>query len=91
MYCPHHGDTKWVLKVGRNGTEHNSNCRAKKDTEDGSSSASTTETDTSTSANSKDKSPVKRSKAWAKALATLIDEDISLITEDEDLMTVQES
>ena len=90
--CPHHGDTKWVLKIGRNGSEHSTNCRAKKDADDGNSTASTTSaTDTSTSSGSKDKSPMKRSKAWAKALATLIDEDISLITEDEDLMTMQES
>jgi hypothetical protein len=28
VYCPHHGDTKWVLKVNRQGIAHKTGCRA---------------------------------------------------------------
>lgn len=27
VYCPHHGDTKWVLKTNRDGVEHTTGCR----------------------------------------------------------------
>jgi hypothetical protein len=27
IYCPHHGDTKWVLKVNQQGVEHKTGCR----------------------------------------------------------------
>ena len=26
VYCPRHDETKWVLKIGRNGLEHTLNC-----------------------------------------------------------------
>jgi hypothetical protein len=28
VYCPHHGDTKWVLKTNRQGVPHATGCRA---------------------------------------------------------------
>jgi hypothetical protein len=27
IHCPHHGDTKWVLKVNQQGFEHKTGCR----------------------------------------------------------------
>jgi hypothetical protein len=27
IHCPHHGDTKWVLKVNQQGVEHKTGCR----------------------------------------------------------------
>lgn len=29
IFCPHHGDTKWVLKVNRQGIEHATGCKAR--------------------------------------------------------------
>jgi hypothetical protein len=29
IHCPHHGETKWVLEINREGVEHKTGCRAK--------------------------------------------------------------
>ena len=53
--------------------------------------ATTSDTASTNASGNGNKTPPKRTMAWAKALATLMDEDISMITEDEDMMNMQDS
>ncbi|CAB9531510.1 unknown protein [Seminavis robusta] len=46
IYCPHHGETKWVLKVNRQGLVHATSCKARKEKETAAASlTATTDTD----------------------------------------------
>ena len=79
IYCPHHGDTKWVLKVNREGLNHKENCRMAVAAK-GSGATAMTAVTSSTSG-----TPSKSQLRYAKALAHVIeqeDPDASSLTEE---------
>ena len=84
IYCPHHGNTKWVLKVNRQGIEHATGCRMAKKT--GSNDDTTHVTANTATTETTVRTPSKKDIAIARALATVMQEDMSAITEDEELM-----
>jgi hypothetical protein len=84
IYCPHHGDTKWVLKVNLQGVDHATGCRAKN--KPNGSAGMTATTGGSTATGTPTKTPTKRDVVIARALANvMMDEDLSAITEDENI------
>ena len=89
--CPHHGETKWVLKIGRRGVEHTTGCRAmanqiKQEAIALQSTATTpTKSTTDSAASAGSKTPSKSDAAWAKALTTVIEDNVSEITHEENL------
>ncbi|CAB9525051.1 hypothetical protein SEMRO_1624_G286690.1 [Seminavis robusta] len=86
IYCPHHGDTKWVLKVNRQGVIHATNCRARLKGDTTTSLTAATE-DESDSHSSDAGTPSKRDIRIAQALTSVLEEELSGITEDENLLT----
>ena len=80
IYCDH-GTTKWVLEE-KNGRKHKDHCSKLND-----SATAQTETSSSTGAGS-DATPKKKN-AWNQALAA-VQEDVSMITEDEQMMEDEE-
>ena len=79
IYCPHHGDTKWVLKINREGLNHKENCRMAAAAK-GSGATAMTAVASSTSG-----APSKSQLRYAKALAHVIeqeDPDSSSLTEE---------
>ncbi|CAB9525525.1 hypothetical protein SEMRO_1689_G291300.1 [Seminavis robusta] len=86
IYCPHQGETKWVLKVNRQGVVHSTNCRARQKSDTATSLTATTDTD-SESQSSDANTPSKRDIRIAQALTSVLEEELSGITEDENLMT----
>jgi hypothetical protein len=83
IYCPRHGDTKWVLEVNNKGIEHATGCRAKVDGD----TVAMSSTSGSTPSKSVFKTPTKRDQMIAEALANVMEQEgISAVTEDEDIM-----
>jgi hypothetical protein len=82
VYCPHHGDTKWVLKVNNKGVEHNTGCRAKQQANSGSSVSMTASTKGSTASPAKTPSKPDRDMVIAKALAAVYEDELSALTEE---------
>ena len=86
IYCPHHGDTKWVLEVNRKGALHATGCFAKKraESESGGSSQASITTEMTANTSTTAFTPTKGQKSCARALTTvMMEEDVSLMTEDE--------
>lgn len=85
IYCPHHGDTKWVLEVNNKGIVHATGCRAANRSESGS----TATTDSGSSSRSPYRTPTKGDMAVARALASVMEDEMSKVTdtalEDEDI------
>ena len=65
VYCPHHDETKWVLKIGRNGLKHTLNCTKAAETKAGNTSL-VSETETPTA------QPTRAQLLLAKALASVM-------------------
>jgi len=81
IFCPHHGETKWVLEFNREGIEHAMGCRARTESPPGSTlslASTTTETTPET--------PSRDDMRLAHALAHVMGDmpDISRLTEDDD-------
>jgi hypothetical protein len=83
IYCPHHGETKWVLETNRCGIKHVDGCneKKKKTRNDDSTAASTTTANQA----STPYTPSKEQMSYARALASVMEEDVSAVTEDEEL------
>jgi hypothetical protein len=86
IYCPHHGDTKWVLKVNNKGIEHATGCRARQNGGSSISMTASTKQSTVTSPGaSKATTPGKkpdRDMVIAKALAAVYEDELSALTEE---------
>ena len=76
IYCPHHGDTKWVLKVNNGGTDHATGCRI-------AAAANQQQVALTSSQDTKvDKRPPTKNEVLAKALANVMEEQME---DDEDI------
>ncbi|CAB9517406.1 hypothetical protein SEMRO_854_G211300.1 [Seminavis robusta] len=85
IYCPHHGSTKWVLKINRQGIVHLTNCRARLKNEDSTTAMSATTDDTESSSGSEEGTPSKRDIRIAQAFASMKEEEWPDLIEDEDI------
>ncbi|CAB9523870.1 hypothetical protein SEMRO_1466_G275020.1 [Seminavis robusta] len=87
IYCPHHGSTKWVLKINRQGVVHATNCRARQKEEKPKIAMSAT-TDEGSTTEGSDYTPTKKELLMAQALAAVIEgDDWPDTPEDEELHT----
>ena len=80
IYCPHHGDTKWVLKINQEGLNHKENCRMAAAAKGSPGATAMTAVTSSTNG-----TPSKSQLRYAKALAHVIEEedpDVSCLTEE---------
>ena len=76
IHCPHHGDTKWALKVDRKGIEHATGC--KKMREGGITSL------TATTGNTTPGTPSRDDMRLAQALAHVMEEGAAATPADDD-------
>lgn len=88
IHCPHHKDTHWVLKINKHGVVHTEKCLARQKQEQQKKAvtsdvtAATNLTLNAATSNGTNLTPTKEQMSCARALVSVMEQDISVLTEE---------